>query len=442
MKMFSSCVLKLTAVCNLDCTYCYVFNLADRVYTRVPPLLSLATALRTLDRILEHLEMFEQREFDLTLHGGEPTMWPLKNFSSLLERVEEIRGRGIKLRVGMQTNAYRIDHALLSLLADHKVTIGISLDGPAVSNDRYRVDHAGRGSYQRVMATISAILEAGYERVIGGFLTVAQPTMEPEVFLDWVRNLPVPRADVLWPIEFHHGNPPWRAFNFSDYARAPIYGSWFARLFDLWWEQDQPDVYIRHFFQIIERMLGSRVHGDAIVNDELPMFVVNTDGGIEYPDYFRAYTDGGSRTRFSVFHNSLDEIMDDPGFSYCLSLSEHLPKECQSCPVVDVCGGGFLPGRLMPSEWPPLRKSVLCTDQFYFFSHVRNVVGPHIIRLRREACGEPLSSDAPWAFLPPRPLQALPLHALHQLDALGKLAIVTACGIGGAPLCGPQHSAE
>jgi len=234
------------------------------------------------------------------------------------------------------------------------------------------------------MHTVSAIVEAGHKRLIGGFLTVAQPTVEPKAFLDWVRQLPVSRIDVLWPIEFHHGNPPWRDRNYADYARAPIYGRWFARLFDLWWEQDQPDVYIRHFFQVIERMLGSRVHSDAIVNDELPMFVVNTDGGIEYPDYFRAYADGGSRTRFNVFDNALDDIVNDPGFSYCLSLGKHLPEECKSCPVADICGGGFLPGRLMPGEWPPRRKSVLCSDQLYFFSHVRNVVSPHITRLRRE----------------------------------------------------------
>jgi uncharacterized protein len=117
MATFSSCVLKLAAVCNLDCTYCYVFNLADRVYTRVPPFLSVDAALRTLDRVVEHLDTVGEREFDLTLHGGEPTMWPLKNFVRLLERVEEIRGRGIRLRVAMQTNAYRISPAQRPLVA-------------------------------------------------------------------------------------------------------------------------------------------------------------------------------------------------------------------------------------------------------------------------------------------------------------------------------------
>jgi uncharacterized protein len=382
---FSSCVLKLTAVCNLDCTYCYMFNLADRVHTRIPPLLSIEAARRALDRISEHLETTGQTDFDLTLHGGEPTMWPLENFVALVDRVEEVRRRGVKLRVAMQTNAYRIDPALLPLLAEHKVSIGVSLDGPAVINDRYRTDHAGRGSYERVMATVSAVIAAGYQDLIGGFLTVAQPAMEPAAFLDWIAELPLKRVDVLWPIQFHHANPPWRGLDRAAYARSPVYGEWFARLFDLWWRRDEPSIYIRHFFQIIERMLGSRVHSDAIVNDELPMFVVNTDGAIEYPDYFRAYADGGSRTRFNVFENALSEVIDDPGFAYCLSLGEQLPAECRSCPEVDLCGGGFLPGRTMPGEWPPRRKSVLCHDQLHFFSHVRSVVSPHLARINRRS---------------------------------------------------------
>jgi len=130
-------------------------------------------------------------------------------------------------------------------------------------------------------------------------------------------------------------------------------------------------------------MLGSGVHSDAIVNDELPLFVVNTDGGIEYPDYFRAYRDGGSRTKFNVSENALGGITGDPGFAYCLSLGDHLPVECRSCPAVDLCGGGFLPGRMAPGEWPPRRKSVLCMDQLHFFSHVRDVVGPHITQMNR-----------------------------------------------------------
>jgi uncharacterized protein len=393
VKKFSSCVLKLTAVCNLDCKYCYMFNLADKTHLRVPAHLSIEAALRTLDRIAAHLDAVQDPEFRLVLHGGEPTLWPLANFEALLSRVEQLREGGLNLHVSMQTNAYKIEPKLLPLLSEHKVSVGISIDGPAISNDRFRTDHSGRGSYDRVMANTHAIITAGYQHLIGGFLTVAQPEMDPSIFLAWVAQLPVRRADVLWPIEFHHANPPWEAGNADCYAQSPRYGQWFAELFALWWQRDDPSIYIRLFYQIIERMLGSRVHGDGIVNDEAPLFVVNTDGGIEYPDYFRAYTDRGSRTAFNVFHNDLDELSNDAGFSYCLSLKDHLPKDCRSCPQVDICGGGFLPGRMMPGEWPPQRKSVLCADQLYFFSHVQSVIGPSVARRLQAESRSPLLGE-------------------------------------------------
>jgi uncharacterized protein len=358
-----------------------MFNLADKTYLRVPPFLAVETALRALDRIADHLFATEETGFQLILHGGEPTLWPIMNFRALLARVEELKQKGLALRVAMQTNAYKIEPELLQLLSEHKVTVGISIDGPPAFNDRFRIDHSGRGSYDRVMANANAIVAAGYGHLIGGFLTVAQPEMEPEVFLDWTERLPVRRLDVLWPIEFHHANPPWRGVDVDAYALSPRYGKWFARLFDLWWRRDDPSTYIRLFFQIIERLLGSRIHSDAIVNDEAPMFVVNTDGAVEYPDYFRAYVDHGSQTPFNVFENALSELTNDPGFSYCLSLREHLPEDCRSCPQMDMCGGGFLPGRLMPGEWPPRRKSILCHDQLYFFSHVQSVLAPHLAQV-------------------------------------------------------------
>jgi len=362
-----------------------MFNLADKTHLRVPGLLSVGAALRTLDRIAAHAEAVREPEFRLVLHGGEPTLWPLQNFEALLSRVRQLRTAGLDLRLSMQTNAYKIDPALLPLLAEHKVSVGISIDGPAIYNDRFRIDHSGRGSYDRVMANTRAIIAAGYRSLIGGFLTVAQPEMDPAMFLEWAGQLPVPRVDVLWPIEFHHGNPPWRGLDAGSYANSPRYGKWFAHLFDLWWQRDDPTLHIRLFFQIVERMLGSGVHSDAIVNDEAPMFVVNTDGGIEYPDYFRAYADSGSRTCFNVFHHDLRELTDDPGFAYCLSLKDRLPEGCRSCPQVDVCGGGFLPGRMMRGEWPPTRESVLCADQKYFFSHIQSILAPHLARLSMPA---------------------------------------------------------
>lgn len=170
---------------------------------------------------------------------------------------------------------------------------------------------------------------------------MANPEIPPDEYLAWVKSLPIPRVDVLWPIHHHWGNPPWVEIGLKEYRRRPRYGDWLSELFGLRMQLDDPTVVVRGSRDLIVLSLGGRGHTDSIVNDELAMFVVNTDGGIEYPDYFRAHRDGGSRTRFNVLTDSFDAAAEDPGFSFCIHLRRYLPDECRPCPHVGVCGGGF-----------------------------------------------------------------------------------------------------
>lgn len=368
---FSSAILKLTAVCNLDCSYCYMFNQADQTFRRVPPLMDSAIAHRFLTELRRYLQTRPGR-FTIVLHGGEPTLWPLDRFEAFLDGVDRLRAEGHDLAVTIQTNGLRLAADLLDLFAVHRVSVGISLDGPQMYNDQLRVTRGGRGSYERVARTVAGVLDR-HPEVVGGFLSVANPEIPPDEYLAWVRSLPIPRVDVLWPIHYHWGNPPWVEIGLEEYRRRPRYGDWLSELFGLWMQLDDPTVVVRGFRDLILQSLGGKGHTDSIVNDELAMFVVNTDGGIEYPDYFRAHRNGGSRTRFNVLTDSFAAVAEDPGFSFCIHLRRYLPDECRPCPHVGVCGGGFLPGRFS-GEGLPLRRSVLCYDHFRFYGNVRTIL--------------------------------------------------------------------
>lgn len=372
--MFCSAILKLTAACNLNCSYCYMFNLNDQTHRRVPGLMPKQVALAALKRIDEHAQEFSLRTFNLILHGGEPTLWPISFFQELLNEVGNLERKGLKLNVSIQTNAYKLDEVLLELFANHSVRLGISVDGPRSHHDEYRVNHKGEGSYEQVMSTVDRICTLGYRDLIGGFLTVAHTEIPPEAYLAWIKTLPVPRVSVLWPIDFNYNNPPWKGENFESYLKAPRYGMWFANLFELWWLQNDPDIEIRYFFDVIAHLLGRRQHGDSIVNDVNDMLVINTDGGFEYPDYYRAFVDGGSRTKFSVSDHSLTEAISDPIFEFNLNMRDNLPEICHACEHKEICGGGFLPGRMHRKGEIPYKKSVLCFDHFYFFSAVKEIL--------------------------------------------------------------------
>jgi uncharacterized protein len=157
-----------------------------------------------------------------------------------------------------------------------------------------------------------------------------------------------------------------------------------ATAFALWWERYVPRLYIRQFVDTIARIMGSRQHSDSLGNDFVDILVVNTDGGIEYPDYLRAHRDGGSRTPYALAGTEFDDLMHDPIFRTLLALRDHLPGECHSCCEQDVCGGGFLGGRAGAAGFEHFRRSVLCYDQFHYFQAVRRIIAPYLDILNEE----------------------------------------------------------
>ncbi len=350
-----------------------MFNLRDTRYKYVPNFMNSQTALTVLSRIEEYLEKTGKTSFTITLHGGEPTLWPIRNFQQFFSEIDRITKRGLIINVSIQTNAYKpIPDKLLKIFESHNVTLGISLDGPKTINDRFRITKKEKGSYDRVIANIKGISDKGFHHLIGGFLSVAQPDINPSEYFEWLTTLPVKRVDVLWPIDYNYDHPPWGDTPTPNdkYLQAPSYGVWFAKLFDEWWEKDDPNTHIRLFYNTVQLLLGGTSHIDALVNDAIDMFRVNTDGHVEYPDYIRT---ASSNSATSPFHISRDAIIDyssDPLFNQLLHLRDSLPLKCRHCNHREICGGGFLPGRTSKSQILN-QESILCSDQMYYFSHVK-----------------------------------------------------------------------
>jgi uncharacterized protein len=304
-------------------------------------------------------------------------LWPQSSFAGFLSQVAQRRSQGWKLDVAVQTNLVRpIPTQLLQLFHQHGVSLGVSLDGPRAVNDAARIDRLGRGTYDRVMSNVERMRAQGDGGLIGGFLAVANPAIAPQEFLDWVRSLPIPRIDVLWPIEFNWRNPPWQLGQARAYAAAPRYGQWFSELFRLWWALDDPALNVRLFHNVLHVMLGGSGHIDALVNDSYNMFVVNTDGSYEYPDYLRVAADGAAHTALNVDNCDLATLCKDPLVARLLDLRAELPAKCATCRHCGVCGGGFLPGRSDAASGIAARESVLCADQMHFFDTVARIIQP------------------------------------------------------------------
>src|SRR5262249_7350850 len=131
---------------------------------------------------------------------------------------------GVAMTFAMQTNGMFLDDAWLELLGRHEVRIGVSCDGPQDAHDRFRRDHAGRGTYAEVRRAMDLL-----QRTYGshwGVLTVADPELSAVSVLKHFAEIGVPSVDFLWPDHHHDDPPPWPPGSLAKY---------YSELFDFWY---------------------------------------------------------------------------------------------------------------------------------------------------------------------------------------------------------------
>lgn len=132
--------------CNLKCEYCYEIQRLSGSHEKV----------MEIDQMRTYLTNFVGSHSDITdifLHGGEPMLAGKAFFEAFVDCVKSLGLYG-KLTLGVQTNGTLLDQEWVDFFREHEFSIGVSLDGDKAINDRFRVDHKGKGSYDQVMKGI------------------------------------------------------------------------------------------------------------------------------------------------------------------------------------------------------------------------------------------------------------------------------------------------
>ncbi len=381
--MFSGAIIKLTNFCNLNCSYCYMFNLNDDTFKHSLPKMHIQTAKKLLLEVFEYCSGSKIKHFALVLHGGEPMLWGYENFAIFFDYYNELKHQyhDININFSLQTNGYLIDYAILDLFKKNRTTIGISLDGPEKFHDKYRPNHSGLGTYKKIVNNVDIILDKGYADILGGFLTVVNTEIDVSDYFEWILSLPVKSVDILLPLHYNYVNTPWDYYNLTEqsYKETPLIGKWLSDLFLIWYKYDDPNISIRRFKETIRYLLGGKHHGDQIVNDKLSLLVIDSDGSIQHHDYFRGLINGVIKTNYNILNNKIINIQNDLIFKKLFILKDYLPASCLNCDLKEICGGGFLSGRLKNNlNDITLYKSVLCYDEYQYYSTVSQTVSEEL----------------------------------------------------------------
>ena len=164
--------LHIAHTCNLNCSYCFA---SQGKYHGERAVMSFEVGKQALDFLVENSGTRHNLEVDF--FGGEPLM----NFDVVKQLVAYARSiekeKGKNFRFTLTTNGVLIDDDVIDFANREMSNVVLSLDGRKEIHDRFRVDHAGNGSFDKIVPKFQKLVDArgGKNYYMRGTFTHANP---------------------------------------------------------------------------------------------------------------------------------------------------------------------------------------------------------------------------------------------------------------------------
>lgn len=410
LPVIGSAVLKATARCDYACRHCYVFESEDQTWQLLPRKLEDETIDLVGNRIAEYVEANDLPGFQVILHGGEPFLFGKKHTERIVSGIRSAVRGNTYVEFTAHSNARLLglgndrSKEMLDYLEENRIGVSTSLDGDRRANDFYRVYRNGESTYDDTILGIQAIKQRGLLRGILAVMVLGdidferpQDDVVAEIQQRGLENYAAlqefepKKIDFLFPLA-HRGDLPPGMLKKAHRDMLP-YANWLKPVFDTWYNiaeykyfdptsakarQYAPD--IRTFSSIISRLEGKASGVETIgALGQVSSVVIDADGQYGIVDTLAATAEGeyrlDSNVRDAPIESAVRTVVDRATKRGMMTL----PRECQGCPVRQVCQGGYAPHRYDPDALPGqqsyAKKTIYSSNLLDLISHVN---GSHI----------------------------------------------------------------
>jgi uncharacterized protein len=318
--------------CNIDCAYCFYKGRDASVGTGRQRMSG--EVLETLVR--DYMKLgFPVVGF--AWQGGEPTLMGVDFFAKAVELQKKYGTSGQQVSNTLQTNGALLDDNWCRFFHDNKFLLGISIDGPKQFHDRYRVDHSGAGTFERVMRGIQACKRHQVEfsaLVLLNNVNVEQPQ---ELFdflveneLTYIQFIPCVERDRVT-------NKP------ADFSVTPKqYGDFLCSLFDLWYNYGPERLNIREFDSLLAHYVMGK-HTICTYSKQCAGFVVIEHTGDAFCCEF--FVEPQWRLG-NILETPLEKLAGDRKKRAFARNKEKLCAKCLICRHLVICRGGCMKDRV------------------------------------------------------------------------------------------------
>jgi uncharacterized protein len=325
-------ILQATPFCNLNCSYCY---LPDKTIRRR---MSLDVIEKTVERIAA--SGLIHKEFSVVWHAGEPLAAGKKFYQEADAAIRRKLPADVKFKHCLQTNGTLIDKEWCALFRDLPINVGVSVDGPAFINDKFRVDRRGKGSLSQIERGLQHLQEAGIV-----FHTISVVTKDA-----------VQQADAIFQY-LYRWRPDCMGFNVEEiegvHASSSLqsvteseFGQFMQRMHELSFAMGEPNL-VREFRSAHAAIMGSvRKIPRVPPMENNPLSIINVDIEGNFSSFSPELL-GMKHESFGDFilgnflHNGIEELMQSPKFQRMTQEIQAGVRACQaSCEYFHFCGGG------------------------------------------------------------------------------------------------------
>ena len=147
--------LHVAHTCNLNCSYCFA---SQGKYQGDRALMSFEVGKQAFDFLIANSGT--RRNLEVDFFGGEPLMnWDVvKQLVAYARSVEKEAGKNF--RFTLTTNGMLIDDEIIEFLNKEMSNVVLSLDGRKEVHDKFRVDYAGKGSYEKIVPLFKRLVDS------------------------------------------------------------------------------------------------------------------------------------------------------------------------------------------------------------------------------------------------------------------------------------------
>jgi len=310
-RITSLLIKPASAVCNIDCSYCFYLDREADPYTAIP---ARRMTAETLERLVDTFLFYSHPNSAFVFQGGEPTLAGPAFFEKLVTLQQSYGRSGQSVSNSMQTNGILLDDRWCQFFKQYNWLIGISIDGPEPVHDLYRLNKQGAGTWRKVMKGIECLKKHDVDLNVLCVVSQANVSKARELYeffraqgIEYVQYIPLAEFGGL-------GQP-------LPFAITPEeYGRFLCETFDLWWP-DRRKVRIRYFYNLAEALAG-QIPGTCTMHETCDFFVeqdwklgnINLDSWSEISRRQRRYQFAATKT---IAH-----------------------ADCQVCEYQSICHGG------------------------------------------------------------------------------------------------------